>query len=815
MKVLKSSGIAQEFDPSKIIKVLEWACQDHSIEPYEFYERCVPMFKDQMTTAEIQRAIVKAAADAITVDDSTTAIDETDFQYVASNLEHFGLRKTVYGQFDPPHLILHTKKLVDSGVYDPELLTKWDSSDYDYFESIIDHDRDFKFSYAGTMQLKDKYLVKDRSSGEIFETPQMAYMLIGMCLHQDENPEKRRQYVKDFYDAASLKQISLPTPILAGVRTPTRQFSSCVLIETADSLESITESTSAIVKYVSKRAGIGIGGGAIRAEGSKIGPGEVKHTGVTPFWKLKNAAVHSCSQGGIRKGSATCYWPIWHLECENLMVLKNNKGIDENRIRHMDYGIQINDLMIDRYLTNDYVTLFSPDVSNGQLYEAYFRSEEEFKELYESLEANHVIRKKRIKATELFMGLFMTERSNTARLYPQHVDNVNNFGPWIREIAPVKMSNLCAEIALHTVALGTYQTQRISVASDNIVDFIEKYGSKRVVLPTIDNGFTRVKKGYRAKDGEIAFNVQEDLGEIALCTLSAWVLGNFDHTNQEEINRIGMVMVRALDNLLDYQDYPHPNALKAKEYRSLGIGVTNYAAFLASQAASYTDANELTHELFERLQYALINASIDLAVEKGPSPQLHKTKYGRGELPIDWYCKNVDELVAPIYVLDWEATRTRLIKFGMRNVTVSAQMPCESSSQPSNSTNGFEQPLAPVSHKSSKDGSFSQVVPNYVDNQLFYEFAWKFAAEHGNKPYLTQAAIAQKWMDQSMSLNTYYVPQIYPGGKVPMSIMMDDMLFAFYYGNKNLYYHNVDDGSGVDAKTVTVVADNDCAVCKL
>ncbi|QQM13968.1 aerobic ribonucleoside diphosphate reductase, large subunit [Acinetobacter phage Morttis] len=803
MKVIKSSGIAQEFDSSKIIQVLEWSCESTQINPYELFERCRPFFKDGMSTTEIQRAIVKVAADSISA-------EESDYQYVASNLALFGLRKDVFGQFDPPKLFDHVKSGVEQGVYDPELLTKWSADDYEILESILDHDRDFNFTYAGAMQVKDKYLVKDRSSGKIYETPQFMFMLIGMCLHQDEPQSLRFKYVKDFYDAASLKQISLPTPILAGVRTPTRQFSSCVLIESGDSLDSITESTSAIVKYVSKRAGIGIAGGAIRAEGSKIGPGEVKHTGVTPFWKLKNAAVHSCSQGGIRKGSATCYWPIWHLECENLMVLKNNKGIEENRIRHMDYGIQINNLMIERYLNNDYVTLFSPDVLDGKLYDAYFRDEDLFRELYENLEKDSNVRKKRIKAAELFMGLFMTERANTARLYPSHVDNTNNYGPWIRQIAPVKMSNLCAEIALHTVALGTYKDQRIAVASGDIVKFIETYGTNQVVLPTNSELFKRVDPDYESSKGEIAFNIQEDLGEIALCTLSAWVLDNFDWKNQEEVNRIGMVMVRALDNLLDYQDYPHKNALKAKEYRSLGIGVTNFAAWLASNACSYEDGNEITHELFERLQYALIKASIDLAKEKGPSPQLWKTKYGRGELPIDWYCKNVDELVAPNYVLDWEGLRIDLKEFGMRNVTLSAQMPCESSSQVSNSTNGIEKPLKPVSYKQSKDGSFNQVVPNYEANQLFYDFAWESAARDGNKGYLTQMAIEQKWTDQAISINTYYVPVSYENGKVPMSQMMDDMLFCFYYGNKNMYYHNTDDGSGADDSNSA-----DCDACKL
>ncbi|QQO96421.1 ribonucleoside-diphosphate reductase subunit alpha [Acinetobacter phage Minot] len=803
MKVIKSSGIAQEFDSSKIIQVLEWSCESTQINPYELFERCRPFFKDGMSTTEIQRAIVKVAADSISA-------EESDYQYVASNLALFGLRKDVFGQFDPPKLFDHVKSGVEQGVYDPELLTKWTADDYEILESILDHDRDFNFTYAGAMQVKDKYLVKDRSSGKIYETPQFMFMLIGMCLHQDEPQSLRFKYVKDFYDAASLKQISLPTPILAGVRTPTRQFSSCVLIETGDSLDSITESTSAIVKYVSKRAGIGIAGGAIRAEGSKIGPGEVKHTGVTPFWKLKNAAVHSCSQGGIRKGSATMYWPIWHLECENLMVLKNNKGIEENRIRHMDYGIQINNLMIERYLLNDYVTLFSPDVLGGKLYDAFFRDENLFRELYEKLEKDPTVRKKRIKASELFMGLFMTERANTARLYPSHVDNTNNYGPWIRQVAPVKMSNLCAEIALHTVALGTYKDQRLAVATGDIVKFIETYGTNQVVLPTNSDLFKRVDKDYAADKDELAFNIQEDLGEIALCTLSAWVLDNFDWKNQEEINRIGMVMVRALDNLLDYQDYPHKNALKAKEYRSLGIGVTNYAAWLASNAASYEDGNELTHELFERLQYALIKASIELAKEKGPSPQLWKTKYGRGELPIDWYCKNVDELVAPNYVLDWEELRIDLKQFGMRNVTLSAQMPCESSSQVSNSTNGIEKPLKPVSYKQSKDGSFNQVVPNYEVNQLFYDFAWESAARDGNKGYLTQMAIEQKWTDQAISINTYYVPVSYENGKVPMSQMMDDMLFCFYYGNKNMYYHNTDDGSGADDSNSA-----DCDACKL
>ncbi len=750
MKVIKSSGIAQEFDQTKIMQVLNWALEGitftSDIDVYDLFERIIPHLKDEMTTSEIQDALVKVAADSIT-------LEEQDYQYVASNLAQFGLRKAVFGQFDPPRFVDHITNVTKDGLYDTEILLKYSPEEIEELEKAIDHSRDFTFTYAGTCQLMDKYLVKDRSTGKIYETPQFAFMLIGMCLHQDEDSSVRLQVVKDFYEAVSTRKISLPTPIMAGVRTPTRQFSSCVVIESGDSLDSINEANSAIVKYVSKRAGIGINAGMIRAEGSKIGPGEVKHTGVVPFWKHFNTAVHCCSQGGIRKGSATMFFPMWHLELENLIVLKNNKGVDENRIRHMDYGLQINELLIERYINNDYITLFSPD-AHPELYDSFFSNPERFREIYEDLEKQPLVRKKRIKARTLWEEMFATERSNTARVYPAFVDNTNEHGPWIREIAPVRQSNLCMEIALHTKDIG-----------------------------------------------------RED-GEIALCTLSAFVLDSFDWKDQTEINRIAMVMVRSLDNLLDYQDYPHAKALSAKEYRSLGVGVTNYAAWLASNSASYNDANEITHELFERLQYALIKASIQLAKEKGPSPRLYMTKYGQGKLPIDWYRPTVDELVEPVYVLDWEALREDLILYGMRNTTLSAMMPCESSSQVSNSTNGLEPPRGPVSVKSSKGGAFNQVVPNYAENQLFYDFAWELA-KTGNKGYLTQCSIIQKWNDQAISLNTYYLPSRYENGKVPMSEIIDDILFANFYGNKNMYYHNTDDGSGTDS------SDEGCEGCKL
>lgn len=751
MQVIKSSGIATLFEPSKIIQVLDWATQNTNIDPYDLYERVTPYLQDGMTTRDIQTAIIKVAANAI-------SIEEPDFQYVASNLAMFALRKDVYGQFEAPSFIDHISYVINEGLYDPEILRKWSAEEITYLESHIKHERDFELTYAGTMQLKEKYLVKNRSTGKVYETPQFAFMLIGMCLHQDE-PGNRMAHVIRFYNAVSQRKISLPTPIMAGVRTPTRQFSSCVVIEAGDSLKSINKASASIIEYISKRAGIGINAGMLRAEGSKIGSGEVRHTGVIPFWKHFQTAVKSCSQGGVRGGAATLYYPLWHLECENLLVLKNNKGVDENRIRHLDYGVQINDLMFERLIKNDYITLFSPDVAAGVLYSDYFKDPVAFKELYESLEKDPTVRKKRIKAVELF-ETFFTERSGTARIYPYFVDNVGDYGPFIREIATIKQSNLCLEIA----------------------------------LPTTD--------------------VNAEDAEIALCTLAAYVLDSFDYQDQDEVNELAEVMVRALDNLLDYQDYPVKEALKAKKRRALGVGVTNYAGFLASQFATYDDANDLTHELFERLQYGLITASVKLAKEKGHCEYYSDTRWSRGELPIDWYNKKVDNIATPNYVCDWEALRSELRTHGIRNSTLSALMPCESSSQVSNSTNGIEPPRGPVSVKESKEGSFKQVVPKVEENIDLYDYLWKMT-KRGMKGYLTQAAIMQKFVCQSISSNFDYDPATFPKGKVPMSVMMEDMLYFWSLGGKTAYYHNSRDGSGQDDYEIEMPKEEDCSSCKL
>ncbi|UGO46898.1 putative ribonucleoside-diphosphate reductase [Shigella phage vB_SboM_Phaginator] len=751
INVIKSSGVSQSFDPQKIIKVLSWAAEGTSVDPYELYENIKSYLRDGMTTDDIQTIVIKAAANSISV-------EESDYQYVAARCLMFALRKHVYGQYEPRSFIDHISYCVNEGKYDPELLSKYSAEEITFLESKIKHERDMEFTYSGAMQLKEKYLVKDKTTGQIYETPQFAFMTIGMALHQDE-PVDRLKHVIRFYEAVSTRQISLPTPIMAGCRTPTRQFSSCVVIEAGDSLKSINKASASIVEYISKRAGIGINVGMIRAEGSKIGMGEVRHTGVIPFWKHFQTAVKSCSQGGIRGGAATAYYPIWHLEVENLLVLKNNKGVEENRIRHMDYGVQLNDLMMERFGKNDYITLFSPHEMGGELYYSYFKDQDRFRELYEAAEKDPNIRKKRIKARELF-ELLMTERSGTARIYVQFIDNTNNYTPFIREKAPIRQSNLCCEIA----------------------------------IPTND--------------------VNSPDAEIGLCTLSAFVLDNFDWQDQDKINELAEVQVRALDNLLDYQGYPVPEAEKAKKRRNLGVGVTNYAAWLASNFASYEDANDLTHELFERLQYGLIKASIKLAKEKGPCEYYSDTRWSRGELPIDWYNKKIDQIAAPKYVCDWSSLREDLKLFGIRNSTLSALMPCESSSQVSNSTNGIEPPRGPVSVKESKEGSFNQVVPNIEHNIDLYDYTWKLAKK-GNKPYLTQVAIMLKWVCQSASANTYYDPQIFPKGKVPMSIMIDDLLYFWYFGGKNFYYHNTRDGSGTDDYEIETPKAEDCSSCKL
>ena len=736
--ITKRSGKQELIDLEKVHKVLTWASNGLEVSVSQVEMNSHLAFFDGMKTEDIQETIIKSAADLISE-------DTPDYQYMSARLAIYHIRKLAYGEYTPPHLYKHLKSKTDEGLYDSELLVKYSENEISDFNEFMDHDRDMNFAYAGVSQLKGKYLLQNRVTGKIHESPQTAYILIAMSFFQDYPTDTRIDYVKRFYDAISTFKISLPTPIMAGLRTPTRQFSSCVLIESDDSLDSITSTTGSIVKYISQRAGIGVNAGAIRAIDSPIRNGEATHTGLIPFLKLFNSAVKSCSQGGVRGGSATVFYPLWHYEVESLLVLKNNTGTDENRIRTMDYGVQLNGLMYERFLSNGNISLFSPNEAVG-LYDAFFSDQKEFKRLYEMYEDDVSIRRQTVNARELFSKL-MKERANTGRIYIQNVDHCNTHSSFDETVAPVKQSNLCMEITLPTKPLNT---------------------------------------------------MDDEEGEIALCTLSAVNLGAID--SLDELEEICELAVRALDMLLDYQNYPLKAAeISTKNRRSLGIGVTNYAYYLAKNGVKYSDgsANELTHQTFEALQYYSLKASVKLAKELGPCPAFNETKYSQGLLPIQTYKKDIDKFAQFKLDLDWGGLSLEIKKHGLRNSTVTALMPCESSSQVSNSTNGIEPPRGYVSIKQSKDGILKQLVPEYDRLKDDYELLWNI---RGNEGYLQLVAIMQKFVDQSISANTHYDPSDYLGNKVPMKVFLIDLLNAYKYGLKTLYYHNTRDGGGEDMK---------------
>ncbi len=754
IQVTKRNGKKEPIDMEKIHRVVHWASQDLkgvSVSQVEINAQLA--FFDGIKTEDIHETIIKSAADLI--DESAP-----DYQYLAARLAIFHLRKKAFKSFTPPPLLDHVKKFSDLGIYDKDILDKYSPSEINELDKYTDHWRDMKFSYAAVKQLEGKYLVQNRVTGEIHESPQQLYMLVGMCLFQEYEAKARMDIVKRFYDAVSNFKISLPTPIMAGVRTPTRQFSSCVLIEADDDLDSISAAAGAIVKYVSQRAGIGVNAGKIRALGSPIRGGEATHTGCIPFYKHFHTAVKSCSQGGVRGGAATLFYPLWHLEVKELLVLKNNAGTDENRVRHLDYGVQFNGLMYQRFLEDGDITLFSPHDAPG-LYNAFFEDQAEFKHLYEQYEQDDSIRKESIKARELF-AKFMQERANTGRIYLQNVDHCNTHGAFDTKQAPIRQSNLCMEITLPTKPL---------------------------------------------------YSVQDESGEVALCTLSAVNLGALD--SLDELEDITDIIVRALDSLLDYQDYPIKAAeLASMNRRTLGIGVTNLAYYLAKNGAKYSDGsgNELVHKTFEALQYYSLKASNTLAGELGACPSFNETKYAQGQLPIDTYKKDIDAFCGCALELDWDKLRQDIKATGLRNSTLTALMPCESSSQISNSTNGIEPPRGFVSVKQSKDGILKQIVPDYEKLHNQYELLWDIKDNEG---YLQLCAIMQKFVDQSISTNTHYDPSQFDGNKVPMKLFLTDMLKAYKYGVKTLYYHTTRDGSGEGA--VEKEDDNGCAdgVCKL
>lgn len=773
--VTKRSGEREPLDLDKIHRVIIWATEGlNNVSASQVEIKSHIQFYDGIKTEDIHETIIKAAADLISE-------EAPDYQYMAARLAIFHLRKLAYGKFEPPHLYAQVTKMVEAGRYDKHLLDDYTEAEFNEMNSFIDHDRDLRFSYAAVKQLEGKYLVQNRVSGEIYESAQFLYILVAACLFANYPREQRMDYVKRFYDATSLFKISLPTPIMSGVRTPTRQFSSCVLIEAGDSLDSINATASAIVKYVSQRAGIGINAGRIRALGSPIRNGEAFHTGCIPFYKYFQTAVKSCSQGGVRGGAATLFYPLWHLEVENLLVLKNNRGVEENRVRHLDYGVQFNRLMYQRLIKDDFITLFSPSDVPG-LYDAFFADQAEFDRLYVQYEQDESIRKKRIKAIELF-GLFMQERASTGRIYLQNVDHCNTHSPFDPKVAPVRQSNLCLEIALPTKPLE---------------------------------------------------HVNDENGEIALCTLSAFNLGSIE--SLDDLEELSDLAVRALDSLLDYQEYPVPAAFNATMgRRTLGIGVINFAYYLAKNGVKYSDgsANGLVHRTFEAIQFYLMKASMLLAKEKGACPKFNETTYSQGVMPIDTYKKDVDTVCAEPLHLDWDQLRQDIKQYGMRNSTLSALMPSETSSQISNATNGIEPPRGHISVKASKDGITKQVVPDYENLKDKYELLWTIP---NNKGYLELVGIMQKFVDQTISANTNYDPGKFDAGKVPMRQLLQDLLYAYKLGVKTMYYHNTRDGSsdsqndlkeraamtpGIDQRGTATVAvieeDDDCAggACKI
>ena len=753
IKVTKRDGRLEDIDLDKIHRVVTWAAeglQNVSVSQVELKSHI--QFYNGIRTDDIHETIIKAAADLISQ-------DTPDYQYLAARLAIFHLRKIAYGEFEPPHLYDHVKKLTEAGKYDRHIIEDYSREEFDELNAYIDHSRDMTFSYAAVKQLEGKYLVQNRVTRQIYETPQFLYILVAMCLFSKYPKETRLDYVKRFYDAVSTFKVSLPTPIMSGVRTPTRQFSSCVLIECDDSLDSINATTSAIVKYVSQRAGIGINAGRIRGLGSEIRGGEAQHTGCIPFFKMFQAAVKSCSQGGVRGGAATLFYPLWHIEAESLLVLKNNRGVEDNRIRQLDYGVQINRLLYTRLIKGGNITLFSPNEVPG-LYDAFFADQDEFERLYTQYEQDPNIRKRTLPATELFSTL-MQERAGTGRIYIQNVDHCNTHSPFDPRVAPVHQSNLCMEIALPTKPLD---------------------------------------------------NINDPNGEIALCTLSAFNLGALN--NLDELEELADLTVRALDALLDYQDYPVAAARTATmNRRTLGIGVINYAYYLAKNGVRYSDdsALGLTHRTFEAMQYYLLKASVNLAKEYGACPLFNQTVYSQGKLPIDTYKKDLDAVCNEPLHYDWESLRADIVKYGLRNSTLTALMPSETSSQIANATNGIEPPRGLVTVKASKDGILKQVVPEFETLKDAYETLWQLP---GNEGYLKLVGVMQKFVDQSISANTAYDPNKFEGSKVSMKQMLKDLLTAYKYGVKTLYYHNTRDGAD---DTQADIQDDGCAggACKI
>jgi ribonucleoside-diphosphate reductase alpha chain len=727
-KVQKRDGRIESLDLDKMHLMVEEACKGLAgVSASQVEMKSGIQFYDGISTGEIQEILIRSASDLID-------LDHPNYQYVAARLLLFSVRKQLYGKMkELPTLEQHIVDCVSAEVYDSDIYNKYSQEEIAKSDSWIDHDRDMLFTYAGLRQVVDKYLVQDRSSGGVYETPQFMYMMIALTIFAEYPKETRMSYVKRYYDAISRHKINIPTPIMAGVRTPLRQFASCVLVDVDDTLDSIFSSDMAIGRYVAQRAGIGINAGRIRGINSKIRGGEVQHTGVVPFLKKFESTVRCCTQNGIRGGSATVHFPIWHQEIEDILVLKNNKGTEDNRVRKLDYSIQISKLFYERFIKDEEITLFSPHDVPG-LYDSFGLPE--FDDLYVSYENNPSIPKKTIKAQELILNL-LKERAETGRIYIMNIDHCNSHSSFKDK---VEMSNLCQEITL-----PTYPIQHIDDTS----------------------------------------------GEIALCILSAINVGKVK--SDEELEELCDLSVRGLDELIDYQKYPVAAAeIATKARRSLGIGFIGLAHYLAKLGFNYGDqeAWDAIHGLSESFQYYLLKASNQLAKEKGHCEYFGRTKYADGILPIDTYKKDVDEITSIGLEHDWETLRASILEHGLRHSTLSAQMPSESSSVVSNATNGIEPPRDYLSIKKSKKGPLKQIVPQYHTLKNNYTLLWDMP---NNTGYINVVAVMQKFFDQAISGNWSYNPENYDNNEVPTSVMANDFLTTYKYGWKTSYYQNTYD----------------------
>ena len=760
-KVIKRSGDDEPLDLNKLHLMVEEACRDLAgVSASQVEMQSGIQFYDGITTAEIQEILIRSASDLID-------LDNPNYQFVAARLLLFSVRKSLYGRVqDHPAFIDHIKNCVDVGVYDPEILTNYTEEELEKLGSYIKHSRDYLFTYAGLRQVVDKYLVQDRSNGQVYETPQFMYMMIAATIFARYPKETRLDYVRKYYNAISRHRINIPTPIMAGVRTPLRQFASCVLVDVDDTLDSIFSSDMAIGRYVAQRAGIGINAGRIRGINSKIRGGEVQHTGVIPFLKKFESTVRCCTQNGIRGGSATVHFPIWHQEIEDILVLKNNKGTEDNRVRKLDYSIQISKLFYERFIRNEEISLFSPHDVPG-LYDAF--GTDRFDNLYVDAERNESISRKTIGGQELFLAL-LKERAETGRIYIMNIDHCNSHSSFTDK---VEMSNLCQEITLPTIPLQ---------------------------------------------------HIDDPDGEIALCILSAVNVGKVK--SDEEFEDLCNLSVRGLEELIDYQDYPVVSAeIGTKARRSLGVGYIGLAHYLAKLGFNYDtqEAWDAVHQLSESFQYFLLKASNEVAKEKGACEYFNRTKYSQGILPIDTYKKDVDEVSSTPLQHDWEALRQSIKEFGLRHSTLTAQMPSESSSVVSNATNGIEPPRGFLSIKKSKKGPLKQIVPQYATLKNNYTLLWDMPSNRG---YINIVAVMQKFFDQAISGNWSYNPENYPNNEVPVSIMAQDLLTCWKYGWKTAYYQNTydnktdevkEDKPSIDdlVKELLEGGEEDCESCKI